>query len=150
MLREEWIQAANGHRSTLHSPSYLHSYSCNTSFAMKLELSIIALITLPMAVLAVPTSNVGRDGTKVTDGTFGSFCGGIAGFKCNKGLLCKLDGNYPDAGGVCIRDPVFPDGALGSTCGGIVGFKCNSGLVCLLDGNYPDAAGVCVLGTEVN
>lgn len=38
-------------------------------------------------------------------GTEGAFCGGIApgAFPCNTGLVCKLDGNYPDAGGTCIR-----------------------------------------------
>lgn len=34
----------------------------------------------------------------------GEFCGGIAGVLCADGLSCKLDGNYPDAGGVCVRD----------------------------------------------
>ncbi|MBI2338679.1 hypothetical protein HYU95_05865 [Candidatus Daviesbacteria bacterium] len=32
------------------------------------------------------------------------FCGGIAGISCPAGFTCKLDGNYPDAGGVCIQD----------------------------------------------
>lgn len=30
-----------------------------------------------------------------------NFCGGIAGIVCPDGFTCKLDGNYPDAGGVC-------------------------------------------------
>lgn len=29
------------------------------------------------------------------------FCGGIAGIACPNGFTCKLDGSYPDAGGVC-------------------------------------------------
>lgn len=29
------------------------------------------------------------------------FCGGIAGRQCPTGYSCKLDGNYPDAGGTC-------------------------------------------------
>lgn len=33
----------------------------------------------------------------------GEFCGGIAGFLCEDGLTCQYDGNYPDAGGVCVR-----------------------------------------------
>jgi len=33
----------------------------------------------------------------------GKFCGGIAGIQCPTGLMCKLDGNYPDAGGTCIK-----------------------------------------------
>jgi len=32
----------------------------------------------------------------------GKFCGGIAGISCPEGYACKLDGNYPDAGGVCV------------------------------------------------
>ena len=30
------------------------------------------------------------------------FCGGIAGISCPSGYTCKLDGNYPDAGGTCV------------------------------------------------
>jgi hypothetical protein len=32
------------------------------------------------------------------------FCGGIAGVTCPEGYFCKLDGNYPDAGGVCTKN----------------------------------------------
>ncbi len=35
--------------------------------------------------------------------TTGQFCGGIAAVKCPTGYTCKLDGNYPDAGGTCIK-----------------------------------------------
>ena len=34
-------------------------------------------------------------------GDVGDFCGGIAGIRCNDGLICQLDGTYPDAGGHC-------------------------------------------------
>lgn len=34
----------------------------------------------------------------------GKFCGGIAGINCPVGFTCKLDGNYPDAGGNCIKN----------------------------------------------
>ena len=33
----------------------------------------------------------------------GEFCGGIAGFLCEDGLECQYDGDYPDAGGICVR-----------------------------------------------
>ena len=37
----------------------------------------------------------------------GRFCGGIAANlpenQCPEGYICKLDGNYPDAGGVCVK-----------------------------------------------
>ncbi len=35
-------------------------------------------------------------------GPAGRFCGGIAGLACPTGYDCKLDGNYPDAGGTCV------------------------------------------------
>ena len=31
------------------------------------------------------------------------FCGGIARIKCPEGYVCQLNGNYPDAGGTCIK-----------------------------------------------
>lgn len=31
------------------------------------------------------------------------FCGGIAAIQCTEGLSCKLDGSFPDAGGVCAE-----------------------------------------------
>ena len=37
----------------------------------------------------------------------GEFCGGIAGIQCASGLECKLDGDYPDAGGVCKKSGFF-------------------------------------------
>lgn len=33
----------------------------------------------------------------------GAFCGGFAGKACPEGYTCRLDGNYPDAGGKCIK-----------------------------------------------
>ncbi len=32
-----------------------------------------------------------------------AFCGGIAGKTCPDGFTCQLDGNYPDAGGKCVK-----------------------------------------------
>jgi len=32
----------------------------------------------------------------------GMFCGGIAAFQCPYAFDCKLDGDYPDAGGKCV------------------------------------------------
>lgn len=31
-----------------------------------------------------------------------TFCGGIAGIRCGEGFTCKLEGNFPDAGGFCV------------------------------------------------
>lgn len=32
------------------------------------------------------------------------FCGGIQGIMCSEGYSCKLEGDYPDAGGTCVKD----------------------------------------------
>ncbi len=37
-------------------------------------------------------------------GTENIFCGGFAGTVCPLGYKCQLDGNYPDAGGRCIKE----------------------------------------------
>ena len=37
----------------------------------------------------------------------GSFCGGIAGIICPTGYSCNYDGNYPDAGGKCVKKRSF-------------------------------------------
>lgn len=34
----------------------------------------------------------------------GKMCGGIAAITCPKGYTCKMDGNYPDAGGKCTQE----------------------------------------------
>ena len=48
----------------------------------------------------------------------GQFCGGIAAgaFQCCAGLVCKLNGNYPDAGGTCVANQPCPD-ARGAKAG---------------------------------
>lgn len=40
------------------------------------------------------------------DANIWKFCGGIASgaFPCGRGYHCKLDGNYPDAGGYCVKN----------------------------------------------
>ena len=68
----------------------------------------------------------------------GEFCGGIAGFQCKAGLECKLDGNYPDAGGTCVKS------SAGAFCGGIGNIKCPEGFECQITEKYPDAGGSCV------
>ncbi|VFQ94158.1 unnamed protein product [Cuscuta campestris] len=57
-------------------------------------LSVLFLVAIPDGVMAQRD-----DGCK----TISQFCGGIVGFPCCKGLNCKLEGNFPDAGGVCVR-----------------------------------------------
>ncbi|MFA5932750.1 MAG: hypothetical protein WCV81_00620 [Microgenomates group bacterium] len=36
--------------------------------------------------------------------TLGKVCGGFAGITCSVGLTCKLDGDYPDATGKCVKE----------------------------------------------
>ncbi|OGK40707.1 hypothetical protein A3A74_03760 [Candidatus Roizmanbacteria bacterium RIFCSPLOWO2_01_FULL_35_13] len=63
------------------------------------------------AMLCPDGSSVGRSGPNcefspcptVTDEN-NTFCGGIAGIACPVGYSCQLEGNYPDAGGVCIKE----------------------------------------------
>ena len=38
----------------------------------------------------------------------GKFCGGIAGIQCPTGYTCQLTGNYPDAGGKCVKTIYCP------------------------------------------
>ena len=47
-------------------------------------------------------------------------CGGIAGFQCQENLSCKLDGNYPDAAGTCVKqeeDPIMCPMMYAPVCG---------------------------------
>lgn len=51
----------------------------------------------------------------------GGFCGGIAGIQCPAGEKCKLDGNYPDAGGKCVPE-TYCD--VPADCKGLVHIMC--------------------------
>lgn len=42
--------------------------------------------------------------TPVPPKTEEQLCGGFVGFKCPEGYTCKLDGNYPDASGKCVKN----------------------------------------------
>ena len=72
-------------------------------------------------------SYVGREGPNCEftacpqESAEGKFCGGIAAFPCPRGYECRLDGDYPDAGGKCVlQNPVAcakdaklcPDGSV--------------------------------------
>lgn len=69
---------------------------------MKFTSFVVAIVALPLASWAAPASNVGL-GARQAAGTEGGFCGGIGAIQCKKGLVCKLDGTYPDAGGICVK-----------------------------------------------
>lgn len=64
------------------------------------------------ALICPDGSSVGRTGpncefapcpTQANTNRKEKFCGGFAGIKCPVGYLCKYDGNYPDASGVCVK-----------------------------------------------
>ena len=42
-------------------------------------------------------------------GKLGEFCGGIAGVACESGLACRLDGTYPDSGGICYKESKYSE-----------------------------------------
>ncbi len=50
----------------------------------------------------------------------GGMCGGIGGFECCEGLTCELDGDYPDAEGVCIAAEICLDQCGDGTCNEVV------------------------------
>ncbi len=55
------------------------------------------LCKLSQAICTAPIT------TPVRDAEPTKFCGGIAGRQCDTGYTCRLTGNYPDAGGTCIK-----------------------------------------------
>jgi len=61
------------------------------------------------------------------------FCGGIAGIKCCSGLTCEYDGDYPDAGGVCVEEEDAQ-----KTCSKFEGNICLSSETC--SGSWLDAS----------
>ncbi|MCF7836961.1 photosystem II reaction center PsbP family protein [Candidatus Gracilibacteria bacterium] len=47
-------------------------------------------------------SSLISDSSGLVAAKVGEFCGGIAAIQCGANLQCRLSGNYPDAGGICI------------------------------------------------
>lgn len=77
-----------------------------------LLLALLPLVVAGLVVAAVWTFERGRGlppGSPAQTVPPGGelFCGGIGGVSCPAGYTCKLDGNYPDAGGHCARLGVF-------------------------------------------
>jgi hypothetical protein len=74
--------------------------------------------------------------TKLRDGPCGNegdICGGLAGFQCASGFVCRYENGqttppYPDAAGTCSNRAY-----LGEMCGGIRGIQCASDLVCIYE-----------------
>src|SRR3989338_2232690 len=70
-------------------------------------------------------SYVGRSGpncefspcpTVSNENTGKTFCGGIAGLSCPAGYECQYEGNYPDAGGICVKNYPKPTVSVNSQC----------------------------------
>jgi hypothetical protein len=96
----------------------------------------------------------------------GQTCGGIAAIRCQTGLDCQLEGDFPDAAGKCMAkssDDIatvhplgFPGFGVrvgageGETCAGIAAIRCQTGLRCHLEGTFPDAAGTCISDASAN
>ncbi len=47
----------------------------------------------------------------------GGMCGGIAAFQCAEGLYCRMDGDYPDAAGKCVKRPQMCTKEYRPVCG---------------------------------
>jgi len=73
-------------------------------------LLIIAILATIMYLISgiTPTNKIACEfspcPTIVKKPEQGKFCGGIAGIKCPNGFVCKYSGNYPDAGGTCVKN----------------------------------------------
>ncbi len=57
-------------------------------------------------------------------------------------MKCQLDGNYPDAGGKCVKTCR----RAGEMCGGLAGIQCcgEEGLKCQFKAQCCDMPGTCV------
>jgi len=71
------------------------------------------------------------------------FCGGIMGLPCPEGYTCQLDGDYPDAGGQCIKtvSPSPRPSSLGCKVAGCSGELC-------ISASSPDIASTCIWKDE--
>lgn len=69
------------------------------SYELGLYFELVEKNSIPQLDQILSTFRFTNTGTPV-----GQFCGGFAGIECPLGSSCKLDGNYPDAGGKCIAN----------------------------------------------
>jgi len=72
-----------------------------TFIGNKLILSLIIAVSLLFAVSAGFTGELNFKEKNCA--ASGQICSGIAGIQCCDGLQCKMNGNYPDASGVCVE-----------------------------------------------
>lgn len=115
----EKVGAAAG---TIYATRIFHVYRARTCYEINLNLSFSNIGNFPegqvkpfdeqsvWAVLSHIVNTFKLKGEKpvVTkpENKPGAFCGGIAGKMCPAGYICASEGDYPDAGGICIKKPV--------------------------------------------
>ena len=58
--------------------------------------------SVSLSIFLVACNQTGTPGTEKEGAQEGDFCAGIAGIACAEGLECELEGDFPDAGGVCV------------------------------------------------
>lgn len=73
----------------------------------KLIILIIVLGILGTLLFVLYPNSQQKSSSPTGTGIEGKFCGGIAANlpenQCPSGYFCRLDGNYPDAGGKCVK-----------------------------------------------
>lgn len=111
----EEVGAAAG---TRHETRIFHVYRARTCYEINLNLSESNIQNYPPgkikpfdqeSVWATLAHIVNSFKLKDEDARVkpsGSFCGGIAAKSCPSGHTCAYEGDYPDAGGMCVKKPV--------------------------------------------
>lgn len=83
---------------------------CARAFYIYLPDKVLALFVYPSNSNLLPTFNQILTTFKFTpsedDSPFEgpAFCGGIAGIICPIGYTCQYEGDFPDAGGICVKE----------------------------------------------
>jgi len=85
--------------SSLFAATFLVAYQTTQQSKIK-----AAMNEVPKAEIILPQEPIQKE-VKVEQP---KFCGGIAGLTCPEGYSCKLDGDYPDAGGSCVLEEAKP------------------------------------------
>lgn len=85
------------------------NFTSTRFFQIVLTLSLLFFLFIVSALIAYQTGkskqpNVQQVQQDDSSSSEGEFCGGFAGVACPEGYTCKLDSNYPDAGGVCLKN----------------------------------------------
>lgn len=106
-LKDAWLKPHKYKRSHFHlSLAIIFAFAVTSWLLISIqdyttELELYA--STPITIYKVRQASA--QSPKPPKGIEGAFCGGIApgAFPCNPGLVCKLDGIYPDAGGKCVK-----------------------------------------------